>query len=124
MKEDGCDLGEASIYYCLNQKNILLCKNAHTLANVAQLVEHAHGKGEVAGSIPAIGSRRKFTHAILYSMNEISLSTIIGFLKKAWYLYNTRRNTFLTLGGIVFVVSMLQVVAVKMQSMLLFGMSV
>jgi hypothetical protein len=57
-------------------------------------------------------------------MNEISLSTIIGFLKKAWYLYNTRRNTFLTLGGIVFVVSMLQVVAVKMQSMLLFGMSV
>lgn len=26
-------------------------------ANVAQLVEHAHGKGEVAGSIPANGSK-------------------------------------------------------------------
>ena len=26
-------------------------------ANVAQLVEHAHGKGEVIGSIPIIGSR-------------------------------------------------------------------
>lgn len=27
------------------------------IANVAQLVEHAHGKRKVAGSIPAIGSK-------------------------------------------------------------------
>lgn len=26
-------------------------------ANVAQMVEHSHGKGEVIGSIPIIGSR-------------------------------------------------------------------
>ena len=28
----------------------------HMCANVAQLVEHPHGKGEVIGSIPIIGS--------------------------------------------------------------------
>lgn len=29
------------------------------IANVAQLVEHPHGKGEVTGSIPVIGSRTR-----------------------------------------------------------------
>lgn len=29
-------------------------------ANVAQLVEHSHGKGEVIGSIPIIGSKYLF----------------------------------------------------------------
>jgi hypothetical protein len=28
-------------------------------AQIAQLVEHAHGKGEVIGSIPILGSRKK-----------------------------------------------------------------
>ena len=39
-------------------------------ANVAQLVEHTHGKGEVAGSIPAIGS-------IAYFLN-------VGIINNMW----------------------------------------
>jgi hypothetical protein len=36
--------------------DIILSEYHH--ANVAQLVEHSHGKGEVIGSIPIIGSER------------------------------------------------------------------
>jgi len=35
----------------------VICYATDHIANVAQLVEHIHGKDEVLGSIPSIGSK-------------------------------------------------------------------
>ncbi len=41
--------------FCLI-KNCIFDSSSFTVAHIAQLVEHFHGKEEVAGSIPAVGT--------------------------------------------------------------------
>ena len=42
--------------FCL-PKNCIFDNSNFTRAHIAQLVEHFHGKEEVAGSIPAVGTK-------------------------------------------------------------------
>jgi hypothetical protein len=86
------------------------------------LVEHPHGKGEVAGSIPAIGSaiaRPKPQCYTLYMFESISQ---LG--KKTFSLYRSKFFIFFILGLITYGVTLIQLVSVGVHSMILFILSV
>jgi hypothetical protein len=61
------------------------------IAVIAQLVERIHGKDEVAGSIPAVGSTKKTTHMSYFFLGFI-LGEVGLIIYQTWIVYLNYRS--------------------------------